>query len=263
MKDYFIKIIRDFFCFKRNILEEIISIEFKEINYKYCVLNCFNSNDLSFFIDKENEYFKNFFIREEQTEDLSFLKIDSICASKSKSSGYRFNTIYSFGKNVFIDRKMNWKYEDCIKHIENSKNTFNLFHFKWNNRYEWDNGDGSHHFAVANFIATNNKYEKIFNCHIKSYSINIDVANKLLKNFEMFVFNIHSYIIDEIFKEDIVDVVTLQDGHIIVLFDKEKAENSGYLKLLKLIDEKYVLHFNEYLYTRLKYLKIRELSINH
>lgn len=252
MKDFCVKIIRDIFCLKRNILEEIINIEFKEIDYKYCEINCFNSNDLWFFINQRNEHFKEFFINEEKNENLNFLKVDSISASKSKSSGYRFETIYSFGKNVLIDRKMNWTYESCIKHNEKDK-ILPLSYYKWNNRYEWKNSDGSHHFAAANFLATNNGYEHIVNCNIKSISINNEVANNLLGNYEMFVFNIYSYIIEEIFKEDIIDIVRIQDGHIMVLFDKDKSKNKGYINLLKLIDKKYALYFNDYLESRLKY----------
>lgn len=255
MKDLFVKIIRDIFCFKRNIQEEIITIEFKEIDYKDSELYCFNSNDLWFFIDEKNDHFKGFFINEEKYEDLNFLRIDSISASKSKGSGYRFDTIYSFGKNVLIDRKMNWDVESCIKHIKNENNgkPLRLYHYKWNNRYEWKNSDGSHHFAAANFLTTNNGYEHIFNCNIKSISIKNEVANKLLDNHEMFVFNISSYIIEEIFKEDIIDIIRIQDGHIMVLFDKDKSKNKGYINLLKIIDKKYALYFNEYIESRLKY----------
>ncbi len=256
MKNFFIKIIRDIFCFKRNILEEILNIEFKEIDYTYCELNCFNSNDVWFFIDEKNEHFKGFFTREEQNKDLNFLRVDSISDSKSKSSGYRFDTIYSFGKNVLIDRKMNWDFENCIKHIRKDTNKLRLFYYKWNNRYEWSNSDGSHHFAAANFLATNNRYEQLFNCDIKSISINKEVANKLLNSYEMFVFNISSYIIDNIFKEDIIDTIRINNRHIVVLFDKDKARNKEYFNLLKLIDKKYVLYFNEYLYSRLKHLEI-------
>lgn len=255
MKDFFVKIIRDIFCLKRNIQEEIVNIEFKDISKKYFKLNCFNSDDLRFFINERNEHFKGFFIKNEQNEDLNFLRIDSINASKSKSSGCRFDTIYSFGKNVLIDRKMNWDFENCIKHILNryKEKPLTLYYYIWNNRYEWDNGDGSHHFAAANFLATNNGYEQIFKCNIKSFCINNEVANKLLDNYEMFVFNISSYIINEIFKEDIIDIVRIQDDHIIVLFDKDKSKNKEYINLLKLIDKKYALYFNEYLESRLKY----------
>lgn len=255
MKDFFVKIIRDIFCFKRNILEEIVNIEFKEIDYKYCELNCFNSNDLWFFINQRNDLFKEFFVNEEKNENLNFLKVDSISASKSKSSGYRFDTIYSFGKNVLIDRKMNWDFENCINHIkyEYKEKPLRLYFYKWNNRYEWNNGDGSHHFAAANFLAANNSYEQIFNCNIKSISINNEVANNLLDNYEMFVFNISSYILEEIFKEDIIDIIRIQDGHIMVLFDKDKSKNKGYINLLKIIDKKYALYFNEYIESRLKY----------
>lgn len=255
MKDFLVKIIRDIFCLKRNIMEEIVNIEFKEIAYKHSELNCFNSNDLWFFINQRNDLFKEFFINEEKNEKLNFLKVDSISASKSKGSGYRFDTIYSFGKNVLIDRKMNWDFENCINHIkyEYKEKPLRLYSYKWNNRYEWKNSDGSHHFAAANFLATNNSYEQIFNCNIKSISINNEVANNLLGNYEMFVFNISSYIIEEIFKEDIIDIIRIQDGHIMVLFDKDKSINKGYINLLKLIDKKYALYFNDYLESRLKY----------
>lgn len=255
MKDFLVKIIRDIFCFKRNILEEIVNIEFKEIDYKYCELNCFNSNDLWFFINQRNDFFKEFFVNEEKNENLNFLKVDSISASKSKGSGYIFDTIYSFGKNVLIDRKMNWDFENCIKHVKNElkENPLTLYHYKWNNRYEWKNSGGSHHFAAANFLATNNGYEQIFNCNIKSISINNKVVNKFIDNYEMFVFNIPSYIFKEIFKDEIIEIIRIEDEHIIVLFDKDKSKNKGYINLLKLIDKKYALYFNEYLESRLKY----------
>lgn len=151
---------------------------------------------------------------------------------------------------------MHWDFENCIKHIRKDTNKLRLFYYKWNNRYEWSNSDGSHHFAAANFLATNNRDEQLFNCDIKSISINKEVANKLLNSYEIFVFNISSYIIDNIFKEDIIDTIKINNGHIVVLFDKYKARNKEYFNLLKLIDKKYVLYFNEYLYSRLKYLEI-------
>ncbi|WP_418181374.1 DUF6685 family protein (plasmid) [Aliarcobacter lanthieri] len=250
MKDFFITILKERFCFKENIREQLINIKFKEIDYKYITLNCFNSDDLRFFIDEKNKYFKDFFIRENFKENLNFLKIDSISTSKSKSAGYIFDTIYLFGKNVIIDRKDNWTYEDCIKHI--SKDSFTLCYYNWNKRYEWINSNGSHHFAAANFLATNNSYEQYFDCEIIKYSINKEVINKLFESYEMFVFNIPSYILKEVFKEDIQDIIYIKDNHIIVLFDKDKAKDKGYLNLLRLIDKKYILYFNEYLYSRLK-----------
>lgn len=250
MKDFFITILKDIFCSKKNTREKLINIKFKEIDYKYITLNCFNSDDLSFFIDEKNKYFKDFFIRENFKENLNFLKIDSISASKSKSAGYIFDTIYLFGKNVVIDRKSNWTYEDCIKHI--SKDCFSLRYYNWNKKYEWRNSDGSHHFAAANFLATNNGYEQSFDCEVIKYSINKEVINKLFESYEMFVFNIPSYILTEVFKEDIQDIIHIKNNHIIVLFDKDKAKYKGYLNLLRLIDKKYILYFNEYLYSRLK-----------
>lgn len=150
---------------------------------------------------------------------------------------------------------MNWDFENCIKHILNGhkEKPLTLYYYNWNDRYEWDNGDGSHHFAAANFLATNNGYEQIFKCNIKSFCINNEVANKLLANYEMFVFNISSYILEEIFKDDIIDIIRIQDDYIIVLFDKNKSKNKGHINLLKLIDQKYALYFNEYLESRLKY----------
>ena len=266
MKDFLLKIIRQRFCLKkRNILKEIVNIEFNDISKKYLELNCFNSNDLWLFIDERNEHFRGFFIKDAQNEDLNFLMIDSISESKSKSSGYRFDTIYSFGKNLVIDRKKNWDFESCIKHIEeeyktkscnieeNMKMSLQLCHHKWNDRYEFNNFSGSHHLAVANFIATNNGYEYTFNCDIESISINKDVANKLLDNYEMFVFNTSISILKNIFNEDGTEIIKIQDEHIMVLFDKDKSKNKGYINLLKLIDKKYTLYFNEYLESRLKY----------
>lgn len=254
MKKLFFRIIRDIFCFKRNTMEKIVNTQFKELNYDNYDLNCFNSDDLSCFINENNEYFKGFFVKDEYSDNISFLKINSISASKSKGSGYVFDSIYSFGKDVLIHREMNWSFESCIKHIEMDSKNLNLFYFKWNNRYEWKNSNGSHHLAAANFLATNNGYEQIYNCNIKSFTINKEVANKLLDSFEMFVFNISLYTIEKIFEEDIHDTINVKGGHILVLLDKEKARNKGYLNLLKLFDKKYVLYFNEYLHTRLKRL---------
>ena len=252
MKEFFIKIIRDIFCFKRNAIEKIVNTKFNEINHKNYELNCFNSDDLSCFVNENNDYFKGFFVKDEYNDDINFLDINSISASKSKSSGYLFDTIYSFGKNVLIHRKMNWSFERCIKHIEMDSKKLNLVYYKWNDKYEWKNSDGSHHFAAANFLATNNGYEQSFDCEVIKYSINKEVINKLFESYEMFVFNIPSYILTEVFKEDIQDIIHIKNNHIIVLFDKDKAKYKGYLNLLRLIDKKYILYFNEYLYSRLK-----------
>lgn len=37
----------------------------------------------------------------------------------------------------------------------------------------------------------------------------------------------------------------------LILFDKEKSNNKGYLHLLKLLDKNYILYFNDYLKERM------------
>lgn len=217
-----------------------------KIKYKEFELNCFNSDNLLFFINEKNILFEDFFIKEEYSKELNLLKINSINSSKSKSSGYIFNDIYLFGKNIFLDRKDNWEYDDCIKHIK-QRNRFTINQYRWNDRYEWDNEDGSHHFAVANFLATNNKYEEILSCDVISVSINKQIVNNLLDNYEMFVLNIPSNYLKNILLNSTVEIINIKSGHTMVLFNKNIVKNRKYIMLLQLINKKYVLYFNGYL----------------
>ncbi|MDN5108092.1 hypothetical protein PJV93_11340 [Aliarcobacter butzleri] len=249
LKKYLLEIVTDIFCLKRDIREKILNIKFKKINYQEIKLNCFNSDDLSDLIDIHNEKFLNFFIHKESSSTLNFICINSINTSKTKT---KYDTVYLFGKNVFLS--MNWSYEECLEHIskETRMKPFDLKFFKWNNRYHWINGGGSHHFAMANFIATNNKFEHSIDCKVQAYEINLDIANKLLDKYEMFIFNndFRNYA-RKIFKDDIEDIILLINGNVLILFDKEKSNNKGYLHLLKLFDKNYILYFNDYLKERM------------
>ena len=102
LKKYLLEIITNIFCFKKNIREKILNIKFKKINYQEIKLNCFNSDDLSDLIDIHNEKFLNFFIYKESSSTLNFLCINSINTSKTKT---KYDTVYLFGKNVFLGMK--------------------------------------------------------------------------------------------------------------------------------------------------------------
>ncbi len=238
-----------------QIYEEIINLPFEEIN-KY-ELNCFNSNNISFFIKPEFHH-----IRQQKTilEDiiqieksntiieLDLRKIDSISASKS--SRYKYKNIYEFGKNVFVEQNNKWNLEECIKHVEdglrNKEKTYEIRYYKWNNRYEWLNYDGSHHFAVANYITTNQNINHKIKCQITTYSIKEEIKT-IIDNYHIFIINSklehHLY---TIFLNTDIKIHLLESNNCLILIKNNKIYKN-IIQLMKIIDNKYIFCLNDYL----------------
>ena len=252
-------------------IEQLLYFDYKKI--KIPQINCFNSNIFSDFchwhcsvkteIEKE---IKNLIIEEKESKiiQLDLTRIDSIGSSKSKSRGEIFDTIYDFGKHLVLENKYNWTLDECKKHIEEKlhNGTYELNYYKWDDRYEWNNIDGSHHFAVANFIITNQKLDYKINCLVKEYSLNEVVLKDLLNKYYIFISEKDFYyLIFEKFSQDEIKKCKINNDD--YMFFINKNTHQRYLiKLLKIIDNRYVFNFNEFLkdYYEKLYTRIKKVS---
>lgn len=245
--------IRKIMFYDEYILTEIMNFFYdntkNKIDYEKSNINAHNSDDLSFLINIEDELFKNFFIQNTEFKSINFLKIDSLVNSKSGIS--RYDNLYNFGKSNYIIYK--WTFKQCITHVtkEMEQKPFNLNYYCWNNKYHWINDGSSHHFATAQFIATNKKITNFINCNITTFEINLDVAQSLLKKYEMFIIHMYNYrFLEELLVNDICNVIELNNNYMILL-KKKRVKNKLYLKFLKNMGKDYVLYFNDYLKDRI------------
>ncbi len=225
-------------------------------------LNSFNSDDLSSFIKiySDGIYFHNdeiqklfsqliFFERKVLNINLDLKSIDSVFASKSLGKDY--DTMYLFGKNVYVDRNDRWSFDECIKHITEDE-PFDIYYYLWNDRYAWVNANGSHHLAVANFLATNEHIVHNLVCNVTIKKINNEIAIKILKDFEMFIIhNEIKYTLKKILGKDNILMYDLNSQNTLILFDKNNQIFDKLIRLLKIIDNQYILNLNDYLINRL------------
>lgn len=72
--------------------------------------------------------------------------------------------------------------------LGNKEKIYEIRYYKWNNRYEWLNSDGSHHFAVANYIITNKNINYKIKSQITTYSIKEELKT-IIDNYCMFLIN--------------------------------------------------------------------------
>lgn len=238
-------------------IEKLIDINFKKIYTP--LIDCFDSDDLDVFINIENSYknddvqtlFSKLIKTHDENSQIDIKEIDSISSSKSKWD-YSFDSIYLFGKNVYVDRDCKWSFEKCITHITSRKDILDISYYSWNNKYTWHNSDGSHHFAVASFLATNEKIEHEFNCNLTIKKIDEEIAKNLLNTFDMFVIHQNCrYELNDCFDYDISMYDILHTTNTLVLFEKNNNLDK-YIKTLQKIDEKYILNLNAYLDERIK-----------
>ncbi len=258
IKDIYLFILKKLFFNEFTLYKKLISTNFKEINHP--TINCFNSDDLYLYIDIYNNYgyndeiqkeFSKLIIEEEYNSTIDLKCIDSISNSKSKSAGYEFDTIYSFGKNIYIDKKCKWTIDECIEHISDEE-PYDVYYYTWNNRYKWSNGDGSHHFAVANFLLTNENMNYNLNSKIRKRSIDISIAQKLLCTYYMFVVNSdHRYIFNEYSLIDTLKSYDIGNGNSMILIYKENIDYFLIEFLIK-FNQNYIFYFNNYLIKKLK-----------
>ncbi|WP_065842943.1 DUF6685 family protein [Campylobacter fetus] len=249
--------------YEKKSYDKIINLPFKEIN-KYD-LNCFRSNEFSYLLtplryheysEKKLDILKEIIQTRKSNEiiELDLKIIDSISASKS--SEYKYKNIYEFGKNIVLERKNDWNLKECIEHIKNGlrnkEKIFEIDYYKWNNRYQWSNTDGSHHFAVANYITTNENIEYKIKCQITTYSINEDIKI-IMNDYHIFLINSESrFYAHEIFLNNNTKTYSLNLNNQLILIQKnEKYKNI--IELMKIIDNKYIFYLNDYIDEKLNF----------
>lgn len=247
-----------------NKIKQLINFDFEEITIP--PLNCFNSNDLDVLtrinilfnrnLNETKKLLMNLVSieKEEKITQLDLTRIDSISSSKSKSSGYVFNNVYDFGKYLVLKNKHAWTLDECKRHIgEKLKNDiYELNYYKWNDRYEWGNIDGSHHFAVANFIVTNQNLEYKINCVVKNYSLNIENIKDLTNNFYIFIIRKNlPYLLMDMFDRNEIKMCDAWHDSCVFLINKINSRKN-LINLLKIIDRKYVFNLGEYLINLIK-----------
>lgn len=257
LKKQFKNICKKYFFQDYLVIEKLIAINFKIIDNP--IIDCFDSDDLNVFTNINSSYtnddiqtlFSKLITTYEENSQIDIKQINSIEYSKSKYN-YSFDSIYLFGRDVYVDRDCKWTFEECIKHIMIKKDILDISYYAWNNKYTWHNSDASHHFAVASFLARNEKIEHEFNCNLTINKIDEEIAKNLLNTFDMFV--IHQecrFELNDCFDENILMYDISHTTNTLVLFEKNKSLDK-YIKILQKIDEKYILNLNAYLEERIK-----------
>jgi hypothetical protein len=258
LKEFIKKAIKHSFYRECIIYEKLFSINFELINYPR--LDCFHSNDLSNFVKINNyenknfvDLFSNLIKEKKEVKKINIKEVNSIMSSKSKSSGYSFETLYLFGKNIYLDRNNKWDFDECISHVLYKKNVLDMYHYNWNDRYAWSNSDGSHHFAVAVFHAENENKIYIIDANVTIKYIDEHIANKILNIYSVFVINSkNENSLRECFKKEEIYIFNIAHGNdSLVVFDKSNRNIISYVRILELIDDKKILDFNKYLQNRL------------
>ena len=238
--------------------EDILRINFLEIEHPK--LNCWNSDTLGKYINfqsqitcKANHLLNNLISKTEYRSKINLKKIDSISASKSKSSGKIYENIYLFGQYMCVVENVDWTFDESINHILGKHQQYNkvqdIIYYSWNDRYHWVNSDGSHHLAVANFIATNERIDYFFDCNVTAYKINDTVAEELINNYELFILHQKiQYNFTKIFHRDMICILSNRNyDEVLIAIKKENTHINDVIRFLKKFDKKYVFNVNDYL----------------
>lgn len=257
LKKQFKNICKKYFFQDYLLIEKLIDINFKIIDTP--IIDCFESDDLDVFTNINSSYtnddiqilFSKLITTYEEKSQIDIKQLNSIQSSKSKYN-YSFDSIYLFGREVYVNRDCKWTFEKCITHIISRKDILDISYYSWNKKYTWHNSDGSHHFAVASFLATNEKIEHKFNCNLTINKIDEEIAKNLLNTFNIFVINQECrFELNDCFDENILMYDISHTTNTLVLFEKNKSLDK-YIKILQKMDEKYILNLNAYLEERIK-----------
>ncbi len=236
--------------------EDILNIKFSEIQHPK--LNHFNSDNLNIYIDfgdnhyisgecyKVKELLKKILLKDKYISKIHLTKINSLNASKSKKI---HKSIYFFGHQVHVKEKVNWTFDECIKHVLKKHKLLYLDYYLWNNKYHWINSDGSHHFAVAQYIAINKKIDYFFDCHITSISIDEKIVTKLILDYELFIVHKNvSYAFSEIFQRNKICILQhRRNDEVLIALTKDEFLPKKVIRLLNKIDNKYIFNVSNYL----------------
>lgn len=181
---------------------------------------------------------------------LDITKVDSFAVSKSAAK-YSYPDIYSFGKDIFENRKDEWTLEECLAdfNLQNKKNEYSKN--MRNNRIIWSNSDGSHHFAVAIYHLINSGSSHFIDANICERSINKDVAKSIIDEYEVFILNK-----DDLLNEVLKHLENFNYG--LFSFDRNgecnefclvvtKESSHPIINFLLKFDKKHILYLNELL----------------
>ncbi|EFS4221557.1 hypothetical protein HXR77_000242 [Campylobacter upsaliensis] len=256
----------------KNAILDLFKAELKELDYYWRDnINCFGSNNdfklLQFdtnplkwkdFIDLIDSLIITDNCRE--VDDFDLRLVDSISNSKSNNTLNYFANInlrktnikpkdilYLFGHSIFEREK--WKLESCINHFHNNK-TLEIFHYEWSNLYEWYNGDGSHHFAVAMYHLRNENQAYKAKVKITTKRINQKNLKELLEKYDFFMTHKNNaYKVCSLFEQTSIsqyyNVFSLHNKDFCLLVFKKQQAADFIIKIFSKLDSKYFFHWNE------------------
>lgn len=207
----------------------------------------------------------NLFTQDEYKEiddfDLGLVKSIS-CSRSNNETNYFANInlngsninpkdiIYLFGFNTFqsMNDENGWDLKSCIKHFQENE-ILEFTYYEWADWYEWDNNNGSHHFAVALYHLRSNQEKYKVKARIKIERLNQYNLKKLLEEYEIFMTHEDNvYKINSLFKQiftvqDYKNYELNNDKIYLIVFKKNKI-NNFVLNMLSKLDSKYFFHWN-------------------
>jgi len=179
--------------------------------------------------------------------------VSSIENSRSILSDY--DSIYSFGKKMYeIYRKIS--FEDYIKHVLDyaDNGLLDMYYYSWKRCYHFSNSNGSHHFAIAHFLAKEKNINCLLKCNILVKIIRKEKLLNLLKDYSMFVINTdNEQVLQKYLSNDSLfnlnnSLFKLKDKNILILLEKNNSFlDKKYIKLLETKIKAKVFNLNTYL----------------
>lgn len=173
---------------------------------KYCIKSSLVYIKDGQWLQKQDDFIgllSNLFTQDEckEMDDFDLGIVKSISCSKSNNKTNYFaninlhksnidprDIIYLFGFNIFqvLNKKGGWDLQSCIKHFQENK-ILEFAYYEWADWYEWNNHNGSHHFAVVLYHLRNNQEKYKVKVRVKIERLNQDNLKKLLGGYEIFM----------------------------------------------------------------------------
>lgn len=227
------------------------------------ILKQYISNNIKFDNNLIEQKFQKLFIETDSDEmEIDIKEIDTVANSKSRSWGYSFPDLYSFGKSIYIDgthasdeaKDEEWSFEASLSHLSPSFNkTIETIKYSWNNRLMWLNSDGSHHLATLIFHAYNNKINQKVTAKTLTISINKDLGEEILEKYYLFVFNYENfYYINKFINTEKVYFSQKQyNGNCLLVIPKNINELDLHINLLIKFNSEFIFYLNPLLEKKL------------
>ncbi|EAL0061429.1 hypothetical protein BGG39_06460 [Campylobacter lari] len=137
----------------------------------------------------------------QEVEKFNIGLIKSISCSKSNNIGNYFYNIdirnahikpkdilYLFGFNNYktSEKKSEWELQACLEHSINNE-VLRFTYYKWNDWYEWNNSNGSHHLATALYHLRNANEKFYIKALVENQELNREVISELIEKYEIFM----------------------------------------------------------------------------